>query len=95
MVYAGRRGWLASLPRLRPDDVPWILKEERPELPELTVHDVASEEHVKQLAEEGVSVAFSSLPSEQACSLNRCGQKRESRCFPTPVPFEATRVFRW
>ena len=48
------------------DDVPWILKEERPEFPELTVHDVASEEHVKQLAEEGVTVAFSSLPSEQA-----------------------------
>lgn len=47
-------------------EVPWILDEDRPELPDLTVGDVASEEDVHQLASEGVAVAFSSLPRDQA-----------------------------
>ena len=50
-------------------DVPWILDEQRPELPPLTVLDVASVDTVSELFNSGVVVAFSSLPREQAAQL--------------------------
>ena len=49
--------------------VPWALDERRPDLPEVLVEDVADEATMKRLVEDGVSVAFSSLPSEEARRL--------------------------
>lgn len=50
-------------------DVPWILDEQRPELPPLNVLDVASTDTVTELFNSGVVIAFSSLPREQAAQL--------------------------
>lgn len=50
-------------------DVPWVLDEPRPELPDVTVRDVADASTVAGLASEGVMLAFSSLPSAQAAKL--------------------------
>ena len=50
-------------------DVPWVLEEPRPELPDLTVRDVADASTVADLASEGVVLAFSSLPRAQAAEL--------------------------
>ena len=47
-------------------EVPWILAEKRPELPDLTVTDVESEDEMKRLAQSGVRIAFSALPTELA-----------------------------
>ena len=49
--------------------VPWALDEQRPDLPEVLVEDVADEATMMRLVEGGVSVAFSSLPSEEARRL--------------------------
>ena len=49
--------------------VPWVLEEARPSLPELTVLDATDGMTVERLAEEGVSVAFSALPSREAKDL--------------------------
>ncbi len=51
------------------DDVPWVLDDERPSLPPLNVVDVSSPNDVEALAKEGVCVAFSALPSEEARRL--------------------------
>ncbi len=48
------------------EDVPWLLGEERPMLPPLSVVDVSNPQTVKDLALAGVSVAFSALPGEEA-----------------------------
>ena len=50
-------------------EVPWVLDEPRPPLPDLKVLDVAHPSTVSQLADEGIAVAFSSLPREQATAL--------------------------
>jgi aspartate-semialdehyde dehydrogenase len=50
-------------------DVPWALDEQRPELPALKVLDVSSADTVSDLVENGVVMAFSSLPREQAAQL--------------------------
>ena len=50
-------------------DVPWILDEQRPELPPLIVRDVAAADTVSELFNNGVALAFSSLPREQAAQL--------------------------
>jgi aspartate-semialdehyde dehydrogenase len=49
--------------------VPWILDEPRPSLPDLVVGDVACRSTMEQLVREGVTLAFSALPSEQARTL--------------------------
>ncbi len=51
------------------DEVPWVLEEPRPELPSITVRDVASADTVADLANNGVVLAFSSLPRAQATEL--------------------------
>lgn len=47
-------------------DVPWILEEERPAMTNLTVVDVSDTAVMKTLASQGVSIAFSALPAEEA-----------------------------
>ena len=47
------------------DDVPWVLEDERPSLPPLSVTDVSSPQVVETLAKADVCVAFSALPSEE------------------------------
>ena len=49
--------------------VPWVLTEQRPDLPDVVVDDVADEAAIRRLVSEGVSVAFSSLPSTEAQQL--------------------------
>ena len=51
------------------DKVPWGLPEDRPELPPLTVGDIADPATAQALAREGVTVAFSALPAEEAKAL--------------------------
>ena len=46
--------------------VPWILDEERPAMVDHTVVDVTDTTVMKGLADEGVCVAFSALPTEEA-----------------------------
>ena len=63
---------VAGSPRFRGkplSDVPWALDEQRPDLPEMSVEDVADQATISRLVEDGVSVAFSSLPSEEARRL--------------------------
>jgi len=50
-------------------EVPWILEEERPPLPDLVVVDVNDPAEVERLALEHVRVAFSALPAEEAVHL--------------------------
>ena len=49
--------------------VPWVLTEQRPDLPDVVVDDVADEAAIRRLVSEGVAVAFSSLPSTEAQQL--------------------------
>lgn len=49
--------------------VPWILDEPRPSLPDLVVEDVTARSTMERLVREGVSIAFSALPTEQARAL--------------------------
>ena len=46
-----------------------MLTEQRPDLPDVVVDDVADEAAIRRLVSEGVSVAFSSLPSTEAQQL--------------------------
>lgn len=47
-------------------DVPWVLEEERPALPDLVVLDVNDPAVVERLVAEGVRAAFSALPAAEA-----------------------------
>ena len=47
-------------------DVPWILEEARPSMPDLTVLDVSDADVMNTLAGEGVTIAFSALPAQEA-----------------------------
>lgn len=49
--------------------VPWILEQARPPFPDLTVLDVNDPNTVERLAAQGVSVAFSALPTHEALHL--------------------------
>ena len=49
--------------------VPWVLTEQRPDLPDVVVDDVADEAAIRRLVSEGVAVAFSSLPNTEAQQL--------------------------
>ena len=63
---------VAGSPRFRGhslSSVPWVLTEQRPDLPDVVVDDVADEAAIRRLVSEGVSVAFSSLPSTEAQQL--------------------------
>lgn len=63
---------VAGSPRFRGhslSSVPWVLTEQRPDLPDVVVSDVADEAAIRRLVSEGVSVAFSSLPSTEAQQL--------------------------
>ena len=63
---------VAGSPRFRGEvlsAVPWVLSEQRPDLPELLVEDVADQATMKRLAEDGITMAFSSLPSKEAKRL--------------------------
>lgn len=51
------------------EEVPWVLEEERPTLPNLTVEDIEDSELVERLAQMGVRIAFSALPTEEARRL--------------------------
>lgn len=50
-------------------DVPWVLEEERPALPDLVVLDVNDPAVVERLVAEGVRAAFSALPAAEALHL--------------------------
>lgn len=63
---------VAGSPRFqqqRLSDVPWVLEEQRPDLPDLTVLDVAAKDTVTELVGHGITVAFSSLPKAEAAEL--------------------------
>ena len=51
------------------DEVPWVLEERRPTLPNLTVLDVNAPDTARQLREQGVCLAFSALPNDTAMHL--------------------------
>ena len=63
---------VAGSPRFherRLNDVPWVLEEPRPKLPDVTVRNVADASTVADLVSKGVVLAFSSLPKAQAAEL--------------------------
>ena len=51
------------------DKIPWGLNDVRPELPTLTVGDIADPATAQALARDGVTVAFSALPADEAKTL--------------------------
>ena len=50
-------------------NVPWVLEDERPSLSGLVVLDVRDPQAIERLASEGVRLAFSALPAEEAVHL--------------------------
>ena len=72
------------------EDVPWLLSEKRPTLPPLTVVDVSNPQTVHGLAEAGVSVAFSALPSEEAKHIEPMWVKAGIRVFSNASTYRRT-----
>jgi len=51
------------------NEVPWILEEARPPMPNITVEDIEDSGLIESLLQRGVRIAFSALPSEEARRL--------------------------
>ena len=84
---------VAGSPRFHHQDlrnVPWVLEEHRPPLPDLTVLDVASEGTVSELVSMGVAIAFSSLPQTQAAELEPLWVKGGITVFSNASAFRMT-----
>ena len=52
-------------------DLPWRLKEAKPDLPNLVVLDVNSDDFVEQCRQKNIEIAFSALPSEIALVIEK------------------------
>ena len=72
------------------ENVPWVLEEERPVLPSLTVVDVSSAQAINGLVEAGVCLAFSALPSEEAVHLEPMWIKAGIKVFSNASAFRRT-----
>ncbi len=51
------------------DEVPWVLQEPRPALPGFKVEDIEDAKTIEELVNNGVRIAFSALPTEEARRL--------------------------